>query len=132
MRGAAPRSGDLVEASSATLKGLRVDGGWEGASGYVVWFLFSISRSFAKATSFAALAGSAADIGCSSSAGAVGSAVLILGGCTSCLGSSFDPKMEANLDFVGLLAAALPSAEFSFSNLAKNLSIEALESEMTL
>ena len=132
MRGAVPRSGDLVEASSAILNGLRVDCGCEAASGYAVWFLFSISRSFAKATSLAAFAGSADDVGCSSSTGAVVRAVLMLGGCTSCLGSSFDPKMEANLDFVGLLVTAFPSADFSFSNLAKNLSIEALESETTL
>lgn len=135
MGGAAPRAGDAVEASSAMLVGLRV--GWvcEGTGGDAVWFLFSISRSFAKATSFAFFPGWAADIGCSSSAGrgvGDGGAMLLGGACTSCFGSSFELKMEANLDLVGFVATTLPSAALSFSNFAKNLSTWALGSGRTL
>lgn len=95
-----------------------------------------MSSSFAKAASWAFFAVvSAAGAVCSSSAGgggAGGRATLLNGVVTSCFGSSFDPKMEANLDLVGFVLTAMPSADLSFSNLAKNLSTDVLESETTL
>jgi len=107
-----------------------------GGAGEALWLVFSMSSSFAKAASWASFAVlSIAGAVCSSSTGGGGGGArttVLTGAGRSCLGSSFAPKMEANLDLVGFVLTATPSADLSLSNLAKNLSTEAFESETTL
>lgn len=115
------RSGDLAEASSAMLTGLR--GGRALGCACELSFLPSIASNLAKSAS-TFLSGSAVGTGCSSSAGCATGIKVLTGLSESAFDGSFGPKMLANLDFVG---RALPL--FS-SNLAKNLSPDTIASEV--